>query len=234
MARITLVRHGQASFGAANYDKLSPHGRAQATELGKWWQHCGRDFDVAWAGDMERQKDTGALALAERSAVTPSISIDTAFNEYSTETLIQAYTNVIHEKVPELRNSADMSNPGVFFRTLNTMHECWSSHAEPTNDAPGFEPWKQFRDRIMAGLARVAEDAGDGSAVIFTSGGVISLVIQQLYDLDPMRQLGVNWRVANSGLTEVLHHPKRGYNLLSFNSTPHLDQQQDDGWITYR
>ncbi len=234
MARITLVRHGQASFGKANYDELSLRGRQQATELGKWWQHCGRDFDVAWAGDMQRQQDTGKLSLAERDVAVPAISTDTAFNEYSTETLIQAYTSVLHEKVPELRESADLSDPGVFFRTLYTMHECWSGGIEPTNEAPEFEPWAAFRDRIMTGVEKVAEQAGDGSAVIFTSGGVISLVIQQLYGLEPMRQIGVNWRVANSGMTEVLHHHKRGYNLLGFNSTPHLDRLRDGSMITYR
>jgi len=236
MARITLVRHGQASFGKANYDELSPRGRQQASELGKWWQHCGRDFDAAWCGDMQRQKDTGALALAERSVPTPEITVDDAFDEYSTETLVQAYTKVIHQKVPELRDSSQpyIDDPGVFFRMLSTMHECWSGHMEPTNAALGFEPWRAFCARIMAGLDRVAEQVGDGHAVIFTSGGVISLVIQQLYNLEPMRQITVNWRVANSGMTEVLHHPKRGYSLLGFNATPHLDQLADSSMLTYR
>lgn len=33
MATIYLIRHGQASFGAENYDKLSPLGERQASIL---------------------------------------------------------------------------------------------------------------------------------------------------------------------------------------------------------
>ena len=35
MATIYLIRHGQASFGKANYDELSDLGQQQATRLGQ-------------------------------------------------------------------------------------------------------------------------------------------------------------------------------------------------------
>ena len=38
MTTIYLVRHGQASFGAASYDKLSATGEQQATVLGQYFQ----------------------------------------------------------------------------------------------------------------------------------------------------------------------------------------------------
>ena len=36
MARLTVVRHGQASYLAKNYDELSPLGRRQARLLGEY------------------------------------------------------------------------------------------------------------------------------------------------------------------------------------------------------
>ena len=37
MSVLTLVRHGQASFFAADYDRLSPAGEGQARHLGDYW-----------------------------------------------------------------------------------------------------------------------------------------------------------------------------------------------------
>ena len=39
MTTIYLIRHGQASFGAESYDKLSATGEQQATVLGQYFQN---------------------------------------------------------------------------------------------------------------------------------------------------------------------------------------------------
>jgi len=36
MGTLYLVRHGQASYGAADYDQLSPRGALQARRLGSF------------------------------------------------------------------------------------------------------------------------------------------------------------------------------------------------------
>ena len=233
--KITLVRHGQASFGKANYDELSELGQKQAVLLGNWWQQCGREFSSAWSGSLERQKLTSKLALGDQS-----VAIDAAFNEYSTETLFVAYKRILDEKVPEIKDSAQpfIDSPAVFFRTLNTLHDAWIAGEEPEDtsglDFPEFETWVAFRDRIMAGLLRAAESANGEPVVIFTSGGVISLIFQQLLKVSTNQLLEVNWRVANSGMTELQYHPRRGFSLLGFNATPHLDQTGDVSLRTYR
>ena len=38
MGTLYLVRHGQASFGADDYDVLSPAGHEQAVRLGEYWR----------------------------------------------------------------------------------------------------------------------------------------------------------------------------------------------------
>ena len=47
MGTLYLVRHGQASFGADNYDQLSPMGHRQALRLGEFWRERGMVFDAA-------------------------------------------------------------------------------------------------------------------------------------------------------------------------------------------
>ena len=63
MAEIILVRHGQASFGKANYDKLSELGAQQAQLLGEFWGRQGFAFDAMWRGDMVRHEETASGIL---------------------------------------------------------------------------------------------------------------------------------------------------------------------------
>ena len=47
---LLLVRHGQASFGAADYDQLSGRGVEQSRRLGDWLADGGHRFDAREAG----------------------------------------------------------------------------------------------------------------------------------------------------------------------------------------
>ena len=88
MPEIFLVRHGQASFGAQDYDELSPLGRTQSRALGRWLRAQGIRFDAAWCGERVRQRDTALLALAEMGqALEPGV--DAAFNELDADRLLR-------------------------------------------------------------------------------------------------------------------------------------------------
>ncbi|HBD39143.1 MAG TPA: histidine phosphatase family protein, partial [Cupriavidus sp.] len=52
MATLFLVRHGQASFGAANYDCLSDTGRQQSRWLGEYFRDRGVQFRRVVAGTL--------------------------------------------------------------------------------------------------------------------------------------------------------------------------------------
>ncbi|NER60017.1 histidine phosphatase family protein, partial [Pseudomonas sp. MAFF212428] len=60
MGSIFLIRHGQASFGADDYDVLSPTGIAQSEALGDYLARLGLRLDRCVAGTLRRQQDTGA------------------------------------------------------------------------------------------------------------------------------------------------------------------------------
>ncbi|MDP1886245.1 histidine phosphatase family protein, partial [Polaromonas sp.] len=47
MGTLYLVRHGQASFGAENYDVLSSMGHRQSVRLGEYFKYKGVTFDAA-------------------------------------------------------------------------------------------------------------------------------------------------------------------------------------------
>lgn len=56
MSTIYLFRHGQASFGAKNYDKLSDLGCEQAIALDRYLFNSGIQFDAAYTGDLADSK----------------------------------------------------------------------------------------------------------------------------------------------------------------------------------
>ena len=58
MGTLYLVRHGQASFGADDYDVLSPLGQRQSARLGEYFNSKGVRFDAALTGTLNRQVQT--------------------------------------------------------------------------------------------------------------------------------------------------------------------------------
>jgi len=64
MSLLYLIRHGQASAGTHDYDRLSPMGQRQATSLGQWWTDQGFLPNQTSHGSRKRQRDTANLALA--------------------------------------------------------------------------------------------------------------------------------------------------------------------------
>ena len=70
MGQLILVRHGQASFGADDYDQLSHLGTQQGIRLGGYWQQAASsparahslDFDAVLIGSLKRHRQTWARA----------------------------------------------------------------------------------------------------------------------------------------------------------------------------
>ena len=72
MGTLYLVRHGQASFGAADYDQLSPLGRQQSERLGAWFRERGLRFDAVLTGTLRRHAQTLAGIEAGSRCATMS------------------------------------------------------------------------------------------------------------------------------------------------------------------
>src|ERR1700754_1402285 len=63
MRELLLIRHGQASFHAEDYDRLSTVGEHQSRELGLWLAACGQVPDLVAIGPRVRHSDTATLCL---------------------------------------------------------------------------------------------------------------------------------------------------------------------------
>lgn len=90
MAELYLVRHGQASFGADNYDELSPSGRTQSGWLGEYFAQANLRFDRVVIGTMQRHRQTADAILAAMGGPQIDLAQDAGLNEYDFEALFAA------------------------------------------------------------------------------------------------------------------------------------------------
>ena len=81
MSSILLVRHGQASFGAADYDDLSPAGHEQSRVLGAALAARGVVPDLVVTGGMKRHAQT-ADGVLDGAGWSTAVDVDPGWNEF--------------------------------------------------------------------------------------------------------------------------------------------------------
>ncbi len=239
--KLWFVRHGQASFGSDDYDRLSPLGARQSRILGQYLKKTGVCFDAVYSGDMKRQKDTAKLVTAQLDNL-PAASEASEFNEYD-------FLSIIHAQLPGLKNELGLS-PDIlsqvrtdrkkFQKLFSMIVNRWVSG---THDAETVETYKEYTARVRKGLGRVIENSRPGQGIgIFTSAGVINVVMQMALGLSNPRATELGWRIRNTSVSLFgcsVGNPMRGttdfrFDLMGFNSTAHLDLTGNRELITYR
>nr|WP_199771729.1 histidine phosphatase family protein [Pseudomonas fluorescens] len=231
-----MIRHGQASFGADDYDVLSPVGVEQAQVLGRHLADLGLTFDRCLSGDLRRQQHTATAAFDQYSAhglPVPPLEIDSAFNEFDGEAIIRgllpdllgAEPNAMHI----LRNGAQ--NRSEFQRIFALIIERWLAG---TYDPPGLESWQGFVARVEGGLQRILEAADNAHRIaVFTSGGTITALLHLITRMPVAQAFELNWQIVNTSLNQ-LKFRGREVALASFNSHTHLQLLKAPQLITFR
>jgi broad specificity phosphatase PhoE len=163
-----LVRHGQASFGQAEYDRLSELGQRQARITGEHMRALGVRLDAAYCGTMSRQIDT-ARAVLEALEEPAELVSDPAFNEYDSGPIIEALLPAMAAEDPAVAQAA----PNLFRdrRSFQKIYESamlrWIAGAHDVGEA---ETWRAFLARAERAIARVRAENGRGRTVaVFTS-----------------------------------------------------------------
>jgi broad specificity phosphatase PhoE len=235
MSSILLIRHGQASFGTHDYDRLSELGGRQSEVLGRHLQQLGHRFDAMYAGRLSRQQKTAALARAQMpDAGLPPLLTDPAFDEYDADGLFRAYLPRVLRENPELAANAAqlLSNRALFQQAFIAVTRCWLEGVPA--EGQSIEPWEMFHLRVREGLARISATHGrDAQVAVFTSGGAIGVSVATALELTPARTLQVNWGVYNASITE-LKYRRSGPFLVGFNNITHLKLAGDPALITHR
>ena len=224
MGTLYLVRHGQASFGAEDYDQLSALGRQQAVRLGEHWRARGLGFDAVITGTLRRHTQT-LEGIAEGLQTTPHALQLPSLNEYDSHALIAA----IH---PQPLGPADTPERyRAHFRILCDALAQWMAGVISPQGMPS---WQEFSDGVHGALERVRrEHAGpEQNVLLVSSGGPIATAVGQVLGTAPEVTIALNMRIRNSAVTEFSISPKRMM-LQTFNTLNHLDTPQTRDWATF-
>lgn len=236
MGSIYLIRHAQASFGAQDYDVLSPLGYRQAEALGDYLAQLGIRFDRCISGELHRQQDTARTTLsrlAHSDGSQPSLEIDAAFNEFQADAVIRAHLPELLEVEPNalhiLRNAA--SHRAEFQRLFTFVVHRWISGEHEKEE---LESWSSFLARVAGGLERLLEQAEKSDKIaVFTSGGTITALLQRIIGVPAVKAFELNWQIVNTSLSQ-LKFRGREVALASFNSHAHLQLLKNPELVTHR
>lgn len=223
MAEIHLVRHGQASFVASDYDELSPLGHEQARLLGAWWRQRGRVPDRVLHGGMKRHRQTAegflhGLGLAHR---IEECAFDAGLAEFD-------HVDVVSRLRPDLPDHAAIAHwvessedpPRMFNELFRNGVARWTSGQF---NADYRESWPVFRDRCQAALQRVLDESPQGSVtVVITSGGPISVTLHKILGMTDEELFHRSLLHDNCGTTQLNLWPGGEIVPGAINETPHL------------
>jgi broad specificity phosphatase PhoE len=238
MRHITLVRHAQASFMEADYDKLCANGEVQARLLGEYWLRRGIAFGKVYSGPRIRQRETARLVAevyrdADRDF--PEIEVMNEFDEYQGEAVMRICLPQLARVNPDIAelNTAYQSSiePGERRKNFQRLFEVVIGKWAAGNVASdGIESWHDFCLRVESGLAdAMRTTAPAANAVIFTSAGAVGAAMGWALHLSPEDTLQMSWMSRNASFSDFRVSGDR-FVLSVFNAHPHLDE---DPLLTY-
>jgi len=238
MGTLVVVRHGQASLFAADYDELSPRGMTQAQMLGVHMREHGPHPDVVFSGPAKRQRETARLvgeSYAHGGRAWPEMTIVQELDEHDA-------FGMIGKAVPRLRHDAEIDalakgaettedpreRSAAFQRLFEAVMTRWLRGGI---DDAGIETWNAFASRVDRALDRMVGLDKPGRRIIaFTSVGPLAVMLRRALGAADIDAFRTAWRTRNASVTTFVFRGKQ-FTLDAFNAMPH--QPDAAGW-TFR
>jgi broad specificity phosphatase PhoE len=236
MSTLYLIRHAQASFGKADYDCLSDLGQSQSEILARHFLNLDLEFDVIYSGSLLRHEQTLTAyldLLAGSGKKIPSVHKKEAFNEYDSENILKTLIPEAIRQEPEFEAdvSAMLQSRRTFQKVYEKIMRNWMRKDTPLKN---LETWKTYSDHVSAGLQTIISTEGSGKKIaLITSGGPISVCVQQALNLSNENTLQLTWQIMNASVTRLIFTGQR-LMLSGFNDVAHLELKKDAKLITYR
>lgn len=239
MSQLFLIRHGQASFFAENYDQLSDLGIQQSKILGHAWSKGEFKFDYVWSGTLERQIRTAELVgqvFFEENIFWPEIIRDSKLNEYPAEEimaslgkhLINTNENVANLLKKYKESETDADRYRSFHKLLEVVLAEWVHGDYKGVDLP--ITWEDWSNGVRNSFLEIMKKSGKGKMIaVFTSGGPIGVSVQTALDAPDIKAAELNWRIYNGSITKYTFNTSR-FSLDQFNDVSHLPNDL----LTYR
>ena len=220
MPVLYLIRHGQASFGAEDYDVLSDTGHAQSRALGRWFAQEGIVPDRVAHGSLRRQKETLAGILSALDVAQTPVE-HAGLDEYDFGGLLKA--RYAGGGAPE----GMMTDHKSHFRTLRETVAMWQR--DEIADPP--ETWAAFTARVDHACRSLMTE---GAETVFavSSGGAIAQAISALLETPGVHQTKMQLQMKNTAVNRFVFTPRSTY-FHGFNETPHITAANADRLLTY-
>ena len=214
MATLVLVRHGQASWGSADYDRLSELGIRQSVSTGRALGELAPP-GLVLSGAQLRHRATAELAAEAAGWQTP-VRVDTGWNEFGHRQVMAAYD------VPPPEEGSE-----AFGGWLLAALSRW---VEGGSDSDYDEPFAGFTSRVDVAVRRLRDSlASRETAVVFTSLGPICWTVAALLGGQPSVWLHLTSSLVNASVTRI-SWDVRGMRLATFNEHTHLGPEM----LTFR
>ena len=229
MGAIHLVRHGQASFGTGDYDRLSETGHLQARLAGEDMAARGLRPDLIIHGGMRRQRETAeglveGLVAGWADGPGPSmrdcpVEVDERWAEYDADSVLEAARvaglTADHGTLDSAGSSDDAKQ--AFQRQLDLALGHWA----------GLDAFADYRNAADAAVSDAAARSGSGrTTVVVSSAGTISLAVAGLL-ADPDGVVGLWTRLqrvtVNTGTARVVVG-RGGMTCIAVNEHQHLER----------
>ncbi len=223
MGTLYLVRHGQASFGADDYDQLSPLGQRQCEALGRSLARRGIVPAAVFHGTLRRQRQSWEAIAGGLEFARPSAQVWPGLDEYDSHALLAAIGG---EALPAPDTPEGFK---AHFRRLRQALQAW---IEGQIAPIGMPTYAAFRQGVVDLLAQLQASHVGQPVLVVSSGGPISTAVSHAVGAPASSTVSLNMRLRNSSLTELLFTPRR-WELLAFNTLPHLEDPARKDWVTY-
>lgn len=230
MGTLFLIRHGQASYGEVDYDRLSVRGQEQARAVGSWLAKA--KLDAVYAGPLVRQQQTiGVATEAARAsgATVPAAETLAELAEYPAWEMLQHLVPRLVAEDPKFAQLTTAPTPRLLDEAFHQIIGRWSRDEWWVD---GVERIHEFVARVRGGLDRVVRAAGSGARIAcVTSAGPIGVALGLTFGIPEARMVRTSIVIRNASITELRFRSK-GFDwqpdqlsLVTFNVTAHLPDE---------
>ena len=227
MGTLLLIRHGQASYGELDYDRLSARGREQASALGRFLATA--QLDAVFAGPLVRQQQTIAVAAEAATAAGAPLPPAQTVAELAEYPAFEMLKHLVPRLVAEDARFAQLETaptPRLLDEAFKTILSRWSSDEWLVD---GVERVGAFVRRIRTGLDGIIRASAPGARLAcVTSAGPIGVAVGLAFGIPDERMVRTSIVIRNASITE-LRFRSRGFDwhpdqvsLVTFNVTAHL------------
>lgn len=241
MSTLLYIRHGQASYGHADYDQLSSMGYEQSRQLGRYLVTTQSNIDAIYVGPLKRHWQTYEMVkevFESQGKLLPHPEIYAPLNEHRGPEVLKMNLPQLVISDPQIAEweQQRQADPALWSKNglliFNKAMELWANGYFDKNHPPEYPKWSEFRNIVEQGLDQLLQkhqyDRGYNIA-LFTSGGTISATLGKILNIENHTSvIGLNGIVQNTSISEIIFNDKKA-TLKSFNAVPHLSNEM----ITY-